>query len=59
MNWKFNTIEDIKKNYGVKSHKETREGLIAIRKSGMWLYFGYYVQHNSYMMTGSTLRLER
>ena len=53
------TVEDIKKRFGVKSHKETNGGLIAIykRKIGYWYYFRF--NGLFYMMSGSTIHFEK
>jgi hypothetical protein len=48
------TIADILKKYNVTSYKETKGGLVAIRKSGYWWYFRY--NGKEYYQTGSTLK---
>jgi hypothetical protein len=54
----YKTIEDIKREYKIKKHKETSEGYIAIRSKGFWHYFKFYPEKNGYMETGSTLKFE-
>jgi hypothetical protein len=53
-------IQSLLDEYGVKSCKETRGGLVAIHKqiNGVWywLYFRFDGKH--YCMTGSTRRFE-
>jgi len=52
-------LELLLENYKVKSYKSLPNGLIAIRKGGMWLYFRYNPNNKSYQKTGSTEKLRR
>lgn len=58
----FLTIENLKSFYGVKSHKETKEGFIAIHKKltynkeWFWMYFKW--DNGKYIQTGSTRKYE-
>lgn len=59
----FLTIENIKSFYGVKRHKETKEGYIAIHKKltynreWFWLYFKWDNGH--YFHCGTTRTFEK
>lgn len=64
----YASIDDILKDNGVKSYKETNDGLVAIRKRntvGMyyWKYYRFYGDKPAYMpgyyYTGSTSKFER
>lgn len=68
--YSFANIDDILKNYGVKSYKETGGGLIAIHKKNpldgcwYWLYYKFCDDQKhpgwaGYYFTGSTLKFER
>jgi hypothetical protein len=43
----------------VKKYKSLANGLVAIRKGGMWHYYRFQNSNKRYVKTGSTQRLER
>lgn len=53
------TPQDVMKFYGVKTYRETKDGLIAIHKRS--LHCWYYFRFNGlfYMLTGSTERFDK
>lgn len=66
----YTSIEEILKDHGVKSCKETYGGLIAIHKRNLtdsrfyWKYYRFHSHHepgleDGYYYTGSTSKFER
>lgn len=53
------TIDALLSEYKVKTYKVTDDFLIAIRKKGEWLYFGWSDDLHQYVMTGSTNGYQR
>jgi len=63
-NKSIRTVADLLGAYDVHSYKETNDGLIAIRKGGVWLYFGwvpdlYSAEKGEYLQFGSTEKFQK
>jgi hypothetical protein len=60
---KFHDMDSFKSWYKVKTHKETKEGLIAIHKkivySGVWFWLYFRYTDGYYQKTGSTRYFEK
>jgi len=52
------SIDALLLEYKVKTYKLTDDFLIAIRKKGEWLYFGWSSELAQYVQTGSTIHYD-
>lgn len=55
---RLSTIADIKERYNVHGFKHLPNGLVAIRKHGLWHYFRYDADTHEYELTGTTQKLQ-